>query len=286
MLLSTLLGGGMSSRLFQEIREKRGLVYSIYSFTAPAMDGGLFGIYAGTGEEEAKELVPVTLEELRRVQRDVNEAELRRARAQVKAGLLMSLESTGSRCEQLARQLQVFGRIVPIAETVAKIDAVTLGRRRRAAVRIFRGTPTLAAMGPAAHVPQLPPSPTGWPHERELDLARRPARPGPRGRGRRGRGGRCPATSRLGAAPARQDRASGALRRARPRPARVRRQALARPCRPPSVDPAGFARWPSAPWRWPRWCRRTRMAASPTRRGAADAAPLELDDRPSPTWTR
>ena len=155
MLLSTLLGGGMSSRLFQEIRERRGLVYSIYSFTAPAMDGGVFGIYAGTGEEEAKELVPVTLEELRRVQIDAGEGELRRARAQVKAGLLMSLESTGSRCEQLARQLQVFGRIVPVAETVAKIEAVTLADVRRTAARIFRGRPTLAAMGPAEHVPHL-----------------------------------------------------------------------------------------------------------------------------------
>ena len=155
MLMSTLLGGGMSSRLFQEIRERRGLVYSIYSFTAPAVDGGLFGIYAGTGEEEAKELVPVTLEELRRVQVDANEDELRRARAQTKAGLLMSLESTGSRCEQLARQIQVFGRIVPVAETVAKIEAVTLPDIRRAAARIFRARPTLAALGPTDHVPHL-----------------------------------------------------------------------------------------------------------------------------------
>ena len=155
MLLSTLLGGGMSSRLFQEIRERRGLVYSIYSFTAPALDGGLFGIYAGTGEDEARELVPVTLEELRRVQLDVGEEELRRARAQVKAGLLMSLESTGSRCEQLARQIQVHGRIVPVAETVGKIEAVTLADVRRAASRIFRGRPTLAAMGPTEHVPHL-----------------------------------------------------------------------------------------------------------------------------------
>ena len=155
MLLSTLLGGGMSSRLFQEIRERRGLVYSIYSFNAPALDGGLFGIYAGTGEEEARELVPVTLEELRRVQLDVGEQELRRARAQVKAGLLMSLESTGSRCEQLARQIQVHGRIIPVAETVAKIEAVTLADVRRAAARIFRGRPTLAAMGPTEHVPHL-----------------------------------------------------------------------------------------------------------------------------------
>jgi predicted Zn-dependent peptidase len=156
MLLSTLLGGGMSSRLFQEVREKRGLVYSVYSFTAPALDGGLFGIYAGTGEREAAELIPVTLEELLKVQRDVTEAELARARAQAKAGLLMSLESTGSRCEQLARQLQVFGRIVPIAETVAKINAVTVADVQRAAARQFRGAPTLAALGPAGRVPDLP----------------------------------------------------------------------------------------------------------------------------------
>ncbi len=156
LLLSTLLGGGMSSRLFQEIREKRGLVYSIYSFAAPFMDGGLFGIYAGTGEAEAEELVPVTLEELRKVQGGVSEAELHRARAQVKASLLMSLESTGSRCEQIARQIQVFGRLVPTAETVAKLNAVTVDDVRRAAMRVFRAAPTLAAMGPADKVPHLP----------------------------------------------------------------------------------------------------------------------------------
>ncbi len=155
LLLSTLLGGGMSSRLFQEVREKRGLVYSVYSFTAPFLDGGLFGIYAGTGESEAAELVPVTLEELRKVQTEVREPELARARAQVKASLLMSLESTGSRCEQLARQLQVFGRPIPTSETVQRLNAVTLADVRRAAFRLFRGRPTLATMGPAAHVPSV-----------------------------------------------------------------------------------------------------------------------------------
>jgi predicted Zn-dependent peptidase len=155
LLLSTLLGGGMSSRLFQEVREKRGLVYSIYSFSSPFMDGGLFGIYAGTGESEAEELMPITLEELRKVQVAVTEAELARARAQVKASLLMSLESTGSRCEQLARQLQVFGRVVPTQETVAKLNAVTTEDVRRAAARLFRGAPTLATMGPAERVPVL-----------------------------------------------------------------------------------------------------------------------------------
>jgi predicted Zn-dependent peptidase len=156
MLLSTLLGGGMSSRLFQEVREKRGLVYSIYSFTAPYVDGGLFAVYAGTGQTEAAELIPVTLGELRSVQDTVTEAELARARAQVKAGLLMSLESTGSRCEQLARQLQVFGRIIPTAETVRRIEAVTIGDIEAVAGRLFRAAPTLAVLGPAEQVPGLP----------------------------------------------------------------------------------------------------------------------------------
>ena len=155
MLLSTLLGGGMSSRLFQEIREKRGLVYSIYSFTAPARDGGLFGIYAGTGESEAAELIPVTLEELGKVQHQVTAVELARAKAQLKAGLLMSLESTGSRCEQLARQWQIFGRVIPVAETVAKIEMVTEANIHASAAKIFRQRPTIATIGPIAQVPKL-----------------------------------------------------------------------------------------------------------------------------------
>jgi predicted Zn-dependent peptidase len=155
-LLSTLLGGGMSSRLFQEIREKRGLVYSIYSFVSPFADSGLFAVYAGTGEDQAEELVPVALEEFRRVQKDVTEEELARAKAQLRASLLMSLESTGSRCEQLARQLQVHGRIIPVEETKAKIAAVTVEQVQAAAARAFRSAPTLAALGPAGKVPALP----------------------------------------------------------------------------------------------------------------------------------
>jgi predicted Zn-dependent peptidase len=155
MLLSTLLGGGMSSRLFQEIREKRGLVYSIYSFTSPAKDGGLFGIYAGTGESEAAELMPVTLAELGKVQEQITSAELMRARAQLKAGLLMSLESTGSRCEQLARQWQIFGRVIPASETVQNIEAVTEADIRAVAAKIFRQRPTIAAIGPIGQVPKI-----------------------------------------------------------------------------------------------------------------------------------
>ncbi len=155
LLLSTLLGGGMSSRLFQEIREKRGLVYSIYSFAHPYEDTGLFAFYAGTGEDQAAELVPVAVEELRRVQKDVTEDELARAKAQLRASLLMSLESTGSRCEQIARQLQVHGRVIPVEETKASIAAVGVEDVQRVAARIFRSAPTLATLGPIGHVPRL-----------------------------------------------------------------------------------------------------------------------------------
>lgn len=155
LMLSLLLGGGMSSRLFQEIREKRGLVYSVYSFNAPFLDGGVFGIYAGTGEKECAELVPVTLEELKKVQKSVSKDELARACAQLKASLLMSLESTGSRCEQIARQLQLFGRLIPVAETVARVEAVTMDDICRVATRIFTQKPTLAALGPVKHVLSL-----------------------------------------------------------------------------------------------------------------------------------
>jgi predicted Zn-dependent peptidase len=152
-LLSTLLGGGMSSRLFQEIREKRGLVYAVYSFATPFHDSGMLQIYAGTGEKEAAELMPVTLQELLRVQRDVTEEELARAKAQLRASLLMSLESTGSRTEQLARQIQIHGRVIPVEETKAKIAAVTVEQVQQAAAAAFRGRPTLATMGPAGQVP-------------------------------------------------------------------------------------------------------------------------------------
>jgi predicted Zn-dependent peptidase len=149
-VLSILLGGGMSSRLFQEIREKRGLVYSIYSFTSSYDDGGLFGIYAGTGEDEVAELVPVLCDEVVKVTQGVSADELQRARAQLKASILMSLESTSSRCEQLARQIMVYGRPIPTEEVVAKVEAVDSADIVRVAKRMFATTPTIAAIGPLA----------------------------------------------------------------------------------------------------------------------------------------
>lgn len=147
-VLSTLLGGGMSSRLFQEIREKRGLVYSIYSFVPSYSDSGLFGIYAGTGEEETRELIPLVCDEIKKICDSVGTDELIRARAQIKASILMALESSSSRCEQLARQMMVFGRPLPTEEIVASIEAVDRDAILNTAQRIFSTPLTIAALGP------------------------------------------------------------------------------------------------------------------------------------------
>lgn len=151
-VLSTLLGGGMSSRLFQEVREKRGLVYSIYSFTSAYNDGGLFSVYAGTGEDEAADVIPVVCDEIMKVTANVGADEVRRARAQLKASILMSLESTGSRCEQAARQMLAYGRILSTDEVVGLIDEVDEVAVVRTAERLFAGMPTFAAIGPLTKV--------------------------------------------------------------------------------------------------------------------------------------
>ena len=151
-VVSTALGGGMSSRLFQEIREKRGLVYSIYSFTHSYSDAGVFGVYAGTGEDEAAELMPALVGELRRLEDGLAPAELERARAQLKAGLLMSLEGTTARCEQQAAHMLVFGRPLDMQELVQRIEEVDDDAARRVARRILRAPPTVTALGPVARV--------------------------------------------------------------------------------------------------------------------------------------
>jgi predicted Zn-dependent peptidase len=147
-VVSSALGGGMSSRLFQEVREKRGLVYSIYSFTHAYSDGGLFGIYAGTGEEEVEELMPVLCDEISRLADGLDPSELERARSQLKAGLLMSLESTTARCEQQAAHMLVFAKPLDLGEMVARIDAVDAAAVLRVARRLRTAPPTLAALGP------------------------------------------------------------------------------------------------------------------------------------------
>ncbi|MBM3571166.1 MAG: insulinase family protein [Alphaproteobacteria bacterium] len=154
-VFSTLFGGGMSSRLFQEIREKRGLVYTIYSFSASFRDGGLFGIYAGTGEGEIGDLMPVVCDQLHRATGPVAGDEISRARAQLKASLLMSLESTSARVEQIANQLLIHGRVLTTEELVARVEAVDAAAVRRVAGRVIASKPTLAAVGPLAKLESL-----------------------------------------------------------------------------------------------------------------------------------
>lgn len=122
---STLLGGGMSSRLFQEIREKRGLVYTIYSFPTSYVNTGQFSIYAATSTEQVRDLLPVMYEELRRVPNTLTPEEVNRAKAQLKAGLMMGAESTMARCEQAARQTLIHGHPVPLEEISQQIEHVT-----------------------------------------------------------------------------------------------------------------------------------------------------------------
>jgi predicted Zn-dependent peptidase len=148
-VFTNVLGGGMSSRLFQEVREQRGLCYAIYAFHAPYSDIGMFGLYAGTDAADVSELMRVVVAEINAAAESINEVEIARAKAQMKAGLLMALESSTARAEQLARQLFNWGRPVPLEELVARIDAVTVESARAAGrALIARGRPATAALGP------------------------------------------------------------------------------------------------------------------------------------------
>jgi predicted Zn-dependent peptidase len=151
-VLATLLGEGMSSRLFQEIREKRGLVYTIHASTSSYKDSGHFTIYAGTGLEEVKELLPVVCEQLRILPTTLTLSEIRRAKAQLKASLMMGLESTSNRCERLANQILIYGKSIPPSDIVQAIDRVSAEDLSRVAHKIFRSKPTLTSLGPVQHV--------------------------------------------------------------------------------------------------------------------------------------
>jgi len=145
----TALGGGMSSRLFQEAREKRGLCYSIYAFANAFSDGGLIGIYAGTGESEAGEISAVVAGEMSSLAETASEAEVARAKAQLKSGLLMGLERPSARTEQIASQLLAYGRVLSIEELTTRLEAVDVAAVRRFATRIVeRAQPAIAAVGP------------------------------------------------------------------------------------------------------------------------------------------
>lgn len=154
-VLAMILGGGMSSRLFQEIRERRGLCYSVYAFHWGFSDSGLFGVHAATGKDDIAELVPVIIEELQRVGDFIDQSELDRARAQYRAGLMMSSESAASRASQIARQLLLFGRPIPNDELVERLSNQTVDRLTDLSGRLFSSPPTVAAIGPVSQLPSF-----------------------------------------------------------------------------------------------------------------------------------
>ncbi len=136
-IFSAILGGGMSSRLFQEVREKRGLVYSIYTFSSSYSHNGLFGVYAATSPQNLSELTNVVAAELIKMQNDISEDEFSRTKAQFKASLLMSQESSASLCEQIVNQTMVFGKPLSRDEILNKINSVTIEDIKKLAKNII-----------------------------------------------------------------------------------------------------------------------------------------------------
>ena len=155
-IYSTALGGGMSSRLFQEVRETRGLCYTIFAQTGAYADTGTTTIYAGTSADQMAELATITIDEMKRAAEDMTTEEVARARAQMKAGMLMGLESPSNRAERLARLVQIWGRVPSLEDTVAKIDAVSTEDVRVFAEQMAVNAPAaLALYGPVSGAPTL-----------------------------------------------------------------------------------------------------------------------------------
>ncbi|MCB5410132.1 M16 family metallopeptidase [Pseudogemmobacter faecipullorum] len=152
---STAMGGGMSSRLFQKIREERGLCYSIHAQSSAYDDTGHVTIYAGTSAAEIGELAELTVAELKRAAGDMSDAEVARARAQLSAGMLMGLESPSSRAERNARMLSVWNRVPDLDETVRKVEAVTTADVRDTAAQMLKAPVALAVYGPVSLAPSL-----------------------------------------------------------------------------------------------------------------------------------
>jgi predicted Zn-dependent peptidase len=146
-ILSSILGGGMSSRLFQEVREKRGLAYSIYAFNLAYQDNGLFGIYAGTTPEQTNELIEVTMEELIKSTQKIEDIELIRAKNQVKSSLIMSLENTNSRCQKLGNNILNHNKIISNKDIINKINDINIDELINYSSNLIKQKPTFTAIG-------------------------------------------------------------------------------------------------------------------------------------------
>ncbi|HSF93021.1 MAG TPA: insulinase family protein, partial [Paracoccaceae bacterium] len=155
-IFASAMGGGMSSRLFQEAREKKGMCYTIFAQAGAHDDTGATTIYAGTAADQIKGLAELTVDELRKAADDMSDAEVERARAQMKAGMLMGLESPSSRAERMARMIGIWGRVPTLEEVVAKIDAVSTANVRDYAAKLCEnGIPAMAIYGPVDATPEI-----------------------------------------------------------------------------------------------------------------------------------
>tara|TARA_B110000046_G_scaffold185374_1_gene226767 strand:- start:631 stop:1887 length:1257 start_codon:yes stop_codon:yes gene_type:complete len=149
--LAIILGGGMSSRLFQELREKRGLCYSIFSFTQMQSSSGVFGFYAGTSPKDGNQLLEASLCEWNKLKGSISEDEVLRAKAQMRSGFIMGQESTGSRAEYLAKNILTFGKLKSTEQVLREIDKVSVNSVEEVIARIFSvSKPVLSVIGPDA----------------------------------------------------------------------------------------------------------------------------------------
>ena len=154
-VFTSAVGGGMSSRLFQDIRETRGLAYSIYAFHSAYRDTGAFGIYAGTDPKKTRELALVTLDVLERAAEDLAQAEIRRAKAQSKMALLSAQEAAAPRASFMARSLLAYGRVLSREELTGRIDRLGVEEVRAAGQALLRTPMAVAAVGPLKKLPRL-----------------------------------------------------------------------------------------------------------------------------------
>ena len=145
---STLMGTGMSSRLFQEIREKRGLVYSIHTDADSYSDTGTFQVIAGTGKNEIKELLPVLCDELSNSINNLTEEEIKRAKAQIKSSIVMAMESSSNNAGTSAYQLIRFDKLIDVEERIKKINQVSKESIEKVVKKLLSSNPTIASIGP------------------------------------------------------------------------------------------------------------------------------------------
>ncbi|MCE5195276.1 MAG: insulinase family protein [Nitrospiraceae bacterium] len=148
-LLNTIFGAGISSRLFQEIREKRGLVYSVHSYISSYLDTGMWAVYAGTGRKKVVEVIDIILKEIKGLADTVTETELQRSKDQLKGNIILALESTSGRMQNIARQEIYYGKYYSPSEIIKKINSVSLNAVKDLSQRLtMSGNTAISVLGP------------------------------------------------------------------------------------------------------------------------------------------